>query len=390
MSSLVIGSTQASIVLMALFVGAFAIGMDMFVVIGLLSNIASGLQISPSKAGWLISIYALFYAVLAPVCAYLFQTVDRRLVMLASIGLFAAGNIVCGISQNYAHMSLGRIISALGAAAFTPLATSLAFRLVPEKRSGTALAVVFGGMTLAQAVGVPTATFIGQTFDWRWAFYFIAALGIAAFFSLFFLLDPLTPNQPRTSKQSPRAILTRGTIGLLSVTFLVVLSEFIIYTYISVILGGTLYAGTAVLPIVLLGYGTGSILGNVATGLLTDRIGPTRVLLGSITLQTILLVLLVEFRDIGVAAIIIGFAWGIVSYMYLVPIQHRLLARSGEGGSFVLSINSSLIYLGISTGGFIGSLILAGYSLDTLSIATAGFGTASIVVAAIFMWKQLD
>ncbi|MBL6431969.1 MAG: MFS transporter [Alphaproteobacteria bacterium] len=166
-------------------------------------------------------------------------------------------------------------------------------------------------------------------FDWRYAFYFVVVLGLVALAILAPLMGRLPVGAAAPAAASAARALTPATAGLLLVTFLIVLSEFVVYTYVSVILDGTTYAGAPILPAVLLAYGIGALAGNFATGILTDRLGPLQVLVGAVAAQTALLVALVVWRDAALPTVAVGFVWGIASYMYLVPIQHRLLSHAG-------------------------------------------------------------
>jgi DHA1 family inner membrane transport protein len=264
---------------------------------------------------------------------------------------------------------------------------------VPPHRKGAALAVIFGGMTVSQAAGIPLATLIGQMLDWRYAFHFVVILGLVALAILAPLLARLaavtTAPDAGPGAQDPRRALTPAIAGLLAVTFLIVLSEFVVYTYVSVILAGTSYARAPVLPAVLLAYGIGALAGNLATGVLTDRLGPLQVLVGAVAVQTVLLVALVVWRDAALLTVAIGFVWGIASYMYLVPIQHRLLSHAGGSGTLVLSLNSSLIYVGISAGAWAGGAVLDRAGIAPLALVAGLLGAVALVAAVVFMRRPL-
>lgn len=374
------------ILLSALTVGAFAIGLDTFVVIGVLDEIAADLGITAREAGWIVSIYAVCYAVFAPLNALAFRRWSRRNVLVMSVGCFILGNLLCGLADGFPVMIAGRVLSAFGAAMFTPVATALATRLVAAERKGFALSLIFGGMTVSQAVGVPMATWIAEVLSWRHSFGFVVLFGMVAIVPLFLLLArlPRAAEDPQPTSGAPGR-LPLPMLGLLSVTFLVVVSEFTVYAYVSVFLGDTTLNGASVLPWMLFAYGIGAIAGNVVTGVLTDRLGPTPVLVGAILVQTVLLVVLVLWRELAPVVLATGFVWGIASYMYLVPIQYRLLSHAGEASGLALAANSSLIYAGIATGALIGGVALERDGPPGLALAAAVIGTASLVAAVLFM-----
>lgn len=171
---------------------------------------------------------------------------------------------------------------------------------------------------------------------------------------------------------------------------MIVAAEFVVYSYLSVLLSDTKFGIIPVLPSVLFAYGVGAVVGNIATGYLTDRIGPANVLLGAILTQTGLLIALVTLRDNGPLVIGIGLLWGIVSYMYLVPIQHRLLSYAGKQSSIFLAINSSIIYIGIGAGGWIGGLLLTRLGIPFLAIFTGIVGLSALASAVIVMRRPVN
>jgi predicted MFS family arabinose efflux permease len=372
--------TNSAIALTTLGIGAFAIGTDSHVVIGLLDRISSSLNVSDSEAGQLVTVFAVGYAVFAPICGWLFGKFDRKLSIQIASFVFISGNLVCYWAVTYQVMVIGRILSAFGAGMYTPLAFTIATSLVSSKRRGAALSVVFGGMTLATAFGVPLGTYIGEIRDWHLVFVLVAALGAVNFVMLAALLRPLDSPAPATLAERLAPIRNMAVLVTLFTTFIAVLSEFTLYSYISLVFADVGVAGEAVLPAVLLAFGIGAIIGNVVSGFSTDRLGPRRILLGAVTVQTILLPTIVLVRDMPAAAIAVAFAWGIVSYMYLIPIQHKLMELSKQSGQMTLSLNSSAIYLGIAGGGALGGLALAAFGVGSLAIVAAVLGVVTLVI----------
>lgn len=374
---------------MALTIGAFAVGLDAYVVLGALDAVMKELAIAPATAGWIVSSYAFCYAVFAPLNAWMFRGWSRRNVLILAVGLFAAANLVCGFAPNFAVLIVGRITSAYGAAMFTPAATALATELLPPDRKGVALSFIFGGMTVSQAIGVPLTSWIVTALSWRFSFFFVVFFGVLATVMLAALLSGQPSIQGKPEGRGDWRSLPAVVYGLLSVTLFVVIAEFIVYSYVSLLLADTAYDGTPMLPAVLLAYGVGAVLGNIATGMLTDKAGPTVVLIAAVAVQTALLVALVVLRNNAPLVVAVAFLWGIVSYMYLVPIQHRLLAHASGMSNVVLAANSSLIYVGIGTGSWVGGLVIENIGIPALAGATAVLGVCSLLAAAVFMQRPV-
>ena len=162
--------------LLLLAFGNFIIGMGAFVVIGIISPIADGLGVSKASAGMVLTTYAFAYAILSPLVAALTGQVSRRAVLLCAMALFLAGNVASALSHTVFMLSASRIVVALGGALFTPIAAGVAVAISAPETRGKALATVFGGVTLAQVIGVPMGAWLAYRFGWAAAFWTVSAL----------------------------------------------------------------------------------------------------------------------------------------------------------------------------------------------------------------------
>jgi MFS transporter, DHA1 family, inner membrane transport protein len=371
-----------TIALAVLALGTFAIGTDGHIVIGLLDKIADRFGVSNARAGQLVTVFALCYALFAPVCGWLFGGSDRKTAIRIAAGVFILGNAICWLAPSYPEMLVGRITAAFGAGMFVPLAFTIATNLTSDARRGVALSVVFGGMTIAMLIGVPAGAWLGQRMDWHLVFLIIGAIGSIDLVLLTIFLPDMPQSLGATFRERLAPIKNRAILITLSITLAGVLSEFTLYTYISVVFAGVEIGGHGILPIILFTFGFGALAGNIAVGFATDRLGPRRTLLAAFGAQTVLMPTLFLVRHIPAAAIGISFGWGIASYMYLVPIQHKLLELAKTAGQMTMSLNSSAIYLGIAAGGALGGLSLAHLGIASLPVLAAvlGIGVFAVIM----------
>ncbi|NOJ41575.1 MFS transporter [Bradyrhizobium australiense] len=376
---------RTKLILAALTIAAFAIGLDTFVVIGALEVISRDLKISTGAAGWIISIYALCYAVFAPLNAWMFKAVSRRNVQILSVSIFIVGNLICAIAPNFLTLAAARVISAYGAAMFTPAATALAAELLPPARKGLALSLIFGGMTVSQVAGVPATSWIADAIGWRFAFGFVVVAGLLALLIFAPIMSGVSAKAPERGNGPASKDFSKVVYGILSVTLFVVVSEFIVYSYVSVFITGSLLTGVPLLSAALFAYGFGAVTGNAACGFLTDRFGPYKVLIAAVGAQLILLVGLVAFGHHGALTVLIAFLWGNVSYMYLVPIQHRLLGLAGDRSKLVLAMNSSTTFAGIAIGAFLGGILVEISGVTSLAVGSILIGFIGVGLAVAFM-----
>ena len=371
---------DSRLTLAVLGIGTFAIGTDGYIVIGLLDEISRGLRVSASVAGQLVTMFSLTYALCAPVSGWLCGGIDAKRTIQAAAIFFIIGNVICYCASGYPILALGRVVAALGASLYVPLAFAIASRLVPDERRGKALSIVFGGMTVASALGLPLGTYLGQAGDWHFIFLAIAVIGALDLVLLTRLLPPIAPTGPSNLLERLAPIRNRAVQLTLLMTLLVVLSEYTFYSYISVMFESATFNGSRVLPAILLAFGIGAIAGNVAVGQATDALGPRRVLIFAVTAQTALLPILYRLIASPLAAVGVAFCWGVVSYMYLVPIQHKLVDLSKQAGQMTLSLNASAIYIGIGGGGALGGLALATMGVGSLAVLAPALGILSLVI----------
>lgn len=369
--------------------GTFAIGTDTFIVAGVLSDISDTFAVSPAQAGQLISVFALAYMLFAPLTAWLLGNVNRKHILQLALVLFIAGNLACAWATSYLQIAFGRVLAALGAACYTPqAAAAAAVGLVAEKRRGLAISIVYGGMTLAIALGIPFGTFLAKLLGWREIFLFIALLGAIALLGLSLALRAIAPPSKHPLKERLAPLRQKAVLTTLLITFFAVCSEHIVYSYVSVLLKNTQFGPQAILPLALLLFGIGAVIGNFASGALTDALGSKFVLLFSVALQTLSLFLLAFYVTSPWWVLAIFLVWGITGWMYLVPIQHHLLSLSKRFGALTVSLNSSVLYAGIAAGSMLGGLALYALPAHYLPLFSLPLGAIALLLTLIFFQRN--
>ncbi|KYQ95308.1 MFS transporter [Serratia plymuthica] len=364
--------------------GTFAIGTDAFIVAGVLTEISDTFTVSPAQAGQLISVFALAYMLFAPLTAWLFGNLNRKHILQIALVLFIAGNLACAFADSFLQISAGRVLAALGAAAYTPQAAAAAVGLVSEKRRGLAISIVYGGMTLAIALGIPFGTFLARVIGWREIFLLIALLGTVSLLGLSLALRAIAAPGKHTLKERLAPLRQKAVLTTLLITFFAVCSEHIVYSYVSVLLKHTQLGAEAILPIALLVFGVGAVIGNFVSGVLTDTLGSKFVLLFSVTIQTVSLFLLTFYVTSPWWVLTIFLVWGITGWMYLVPIQHHLLSLSKRFGALTVSLNSSVLYAGIAAGGMLGGLTLYTLPAYYLPLFSLPLGAIALLLTLFF------
>src|ERR1700722_4111827 len=259
-----------------LALGTFAIGTDAFIIGGILPEIAQDLSASIGKAGLVVSVFSLSYALGSPIVSGLSARWRRSIVIIGGLALFSAANLLSAVSPTFGALLASRVVAALAAGVVAPACYALAATLGSSHNRGTMLAIVAVGFTSAIVFGVPLGVFIGNAAGWRGSLLFVAILGALAALAMFGVRVPGSDTTPRTSSLSEilRVMRRRETVVVLAPFLIWSIANFGLYTFIAAILGRRLSA-TAV-PLLLLLFGLGSMAGNFVGGALSDRFGSRR------------------------------------------------------------------------------------------------------------------
>jgi MFS transporter, DHA1 family, purine base/nucleoside efflux pump len=341
-----------------LVAGAFAVGTSAYVVSGVLPDVAAELDVSLGAAGQLATAFALSYAVGAPLLATLTGRWERRTLLVVALLVAATGNLIAALAPTYPLLLVGRSVAALGAAVYTPAATLVATTLHPPHERGRAVALVFGGLTVALAVGVPAGNLLGGSIGYRGVFALVALLGLLAAGGVQ-LLVPRVAAPPAVGLRERFAVAAdRRVLAMLAMTVLAVLGAMSVYTYIVPLLAATTGTIGPAVGMLLLVYGLGAIVGNVVGGWSTDRFGSMPTLLVAFTGFVVMVATLPLTAATVPGAAVALFVWSLFTWSVNPPIQNMLL-ELGPGSGLLLSLNASAIYLGAGLSGVLGGLVIA-------------------------------
>jgi DHA1 family inner membrane transport protein len=341
--------------LLPLSVATFAIGTDSFVVAGILPQVAGSLQVTIGSAGQLVTAYALAYALFSPIVAIVASRWSRNTLLLVGLTLFIVANIATALVPTFALVIVCRVLAGLGAAAVTPGATVAAAMLVPPEKRGTALSIVTGGLAVSTALGAPIGTAIGAV-DWRITMYFVAALGAVAAVWIALGLKKI-PAPPPVGLRQRLAPLGDPRIALVLLTTLLAFTgNYVLNTYVSQTFGRATEGSATVLAVLLLVSGLSGAVGNFGSGPLTDRWGSRRVLNVALAIAVIDFALTPWTGGAIGTAIIAFVVWGIAGWSLAVPQQYRLFSIAPQNAQFAMSLNSSVIFLGVSFASVIGAV----------------------------------
>lgn len=371
--------------LLALALGGFGIGLTEFVIAGLLPQVAADFQVDEAAAGWLISGYALSVAAGAILLTAAVTKLPRKQVLIGLMVLFIIGNLVSALAPTYSIMLLGRIVAALCHGAFFGIGSVVAANMVePHKRSG-AIAIMFTGLTLANVLGVPFGTFLGQAAGWRSTFWAITGIGVVALVGIIALVP--APRGVATAHTSLRtefgAFRSRQVWLSLIVTVLGFGGMFGAFTYIAFTLTEVSGFASAAVPWLLILFGVGTFLGNIVGGKAADRSRDLTIavfLAGlAIVLTAFALLAANPIATVILLALMGGFGFGTVP-----GLQTRIMHFADHAPTLASSSNIAAFNVGNALGAWLGGItITAGLGYTSPLWVGASLTLAALVVMIV-------
>ncbi|KUJ69799.1 purine efflux pump PbuE [Streptomyces albus subsp. albus] len=346
--------------LLLLALGTFAVGTDTMVIAGILGPVADDLDVSVSAAGQLVTVFALAYALLAPVLATLTASWPRRRLLLTALAVFTAANALSALAPTYGLLLATRVLAAAGAALYTPTANAVATSIVPPERRGRALATVLGGMTVATALGVPLGTWLGRG-DWRMTMWLVVALGAAAFTGLALLLRDL-PAPPATTpglRDRLAPLGDRRVLGAAATTFTFFLAFNSVYIYLATAVHPATGGDAQRLSLIMLASGIASVAGSWLGGRVVDRFGVRAVLLTASGVAALAFTTLPWAGQTMPTALAYAVVTPLAGWSISIALPHRLASLDPANAPLLISLNSSALYLGMAAGGGTGSAAVA-------------------------------
>ena len=366
--------------LIALAAAYFFIGATSLSIIGLVPEMSADLGVTPASIASLVTIFALVYAVAAPGLQAALGGFSRAKLVSAGLVLVALSCFGSAMAGDYATVAASRATMALGAAVAGPTASAAAASMVPPERRAQALATVFAGLTLSTVFGVPLASFLGQTFGWRSAW---VAIGLAALLvaPLVLLAMDRTNRGTKASVSALIAVMRDRALALtIATTALQICAQFITYALLTIWLLDHLGTPVSLVPVALLVFGIGGVVGNALATPIERRLGPeTTVRLCLIVLALALLGL--WFSTPWPALILVlAFLWSASGLMIMAPLQSRLVRLAPEAVNLSMAMNASAIYVGMSAGAALSGVFFTQFGLANLPLISVIAAVLALLV----------
>src|SRR3984893_10335884 len=369
--------------LLALAMASFGIGTTEFVIMGLLPDVAHDLAVTIPQAGLLVSGYALGVAFGPPILAVATARLERRRALLLLIAIFIVGNVLCALAPSYALLMGARIVTAFCHGAVFGLGAVVAAEVVPPQKKAQAIALMFTGPTLANVLGVPFGTALGQAAGWRATFWAVVGIGVVAAAALYAWLPRGIAPAGGGLMQEARTLGRPQVLLAMLISVLASASLFSVFTYITPILERVSGDSPHQVTWVLLLLGLGLTIGNLVGG----RLGDWRLMPSVIGIFTVLILVLATFTvtdHLSRLSVATVFVWGAVAFALVSPLQMRVVNEASGAPNLASTLNQGAFNIGNAAGAFAGDLALThGLSYGSVPWIGAGLAAAGLGVALV-------
>lgn len=369
--------------LIALAIGAFGIGTTEFVIMGLLPDVAADFGVTIPTAGLLVTGYALGVVAGAPLMTLLGTRISRKRMLMLLMGFFVAGNVLSALATGFGMMLAGRVVASLAHGAFFGIGSVVAAGLVaPHKKAG-AIAMMFTGLTVANVVGVPLGTYIGQSVGWRATFFVVAALGVVGLGGI----AKLVPEQPRPQgvrlRHELAAFRNAQVLLAMAMTVLGFGAVFAAITYIAPMMTETAgFADSSVTWLLVL-LGVGMVVGNLVGGKFADRrlMPLLYVSLGSLAVVMALFTLTAHNKAASAVTILLI---GALGFATVPPLQKRVLDQASAAPTLASAVNIGAFNLGNALAAWLGGIVIsAGFGYTAPNWVGAALAASALALALV-------
>lgn len=375
----------------ALALGGFGIGTTEFVAMGLLPDIATGFGISEPTAGHVISAYALGVVIGAPVIAALTARWPRKTLLLTLMAVFTLGNLASMLAPTYLTLVIARFVTGLPHGAFFGIAALAAAHLMGPQNRAKAVAYVLCGLTVATVLGVPLASWLGQALGWRSAFGLVVGVGLVTLAAQWLWLPRHLRTMHVTSPLTELGALRRPQVWLAVLVGMIGFGGmFAVYTYISTTMTDVTGLPRSMVPVALMVFGLGMVVGNLIGGRLADT-SVIRALYLSLGSLAVLLAAFSVGSHSPWTALPLLFGVGVAGSAVGPALQTRLMDVAHDAQTLAAALNHSALNIGNATGAWVGGLVIAaglGYTAPAAAGAILAVGGLAVFTVSVALERR--
>ncbi|WP_373517652.1 MFS transporter [Pricia sp.] len=374
--------------LLALAMGGFGIGLTEFVIMGILPNVADSFHISIPKAGHFIAAYALGVVVGAPLLASISNKLAPHRMLFLLMIWFTVFNTLSAFSESYGVMLAMRFLSGLPHGAFFGIGAVVAGKLVGEGKSAQAIAIMFAGLTIANVIGVPIGTYLGNEYNWSLSFLMVGIIGLLTLASIFFWMPEMKPESRKADNGQDKGLKNPELWALIALTTIGTGGFFAWYSYIAPLITQVAHLSENMVSYAMILAGLGMVVGNFLGAKMAELFSPLKSVAISLTAMAAILILNSVFAFNPYLVLVLTFFIGLVSFTVATPIQMAIIKTSKGSEMLGSSMNQSAFNMGNASGAYFAGLPIAyGYGVASAGIVgalLASFGVAIAVALLVY------
>ncbi len=375
--------------LLPLTIGGFSLGMTEFMMMGVLPDVSSSLEISIPTAGHLISAYALGVVIGAPLMVGLFSKLPPKKVLIGLMLMFAVFNALFALSPSYELLMLSRVLAGLPHGAFFGIGAVVASQLAEPGKEARAVSMMFAGLTIANIIGVPIGTYIGHAFSWRVSFLIVAIFGLITAGTTKLWLPAVQNTNSGSFKESLSVFKTINPWLIIGISAIGTGGMFAWISYIAPLMTEVAGFSNNNITLIMIIAGFGMAVGNFIGGRLADKFSPlitTTVLLTAMVISLFVIAGVSQYKP---AAIVMTFITGAIAFAVIAPMQ-MLMIGAAKGSEMIASaVLQATANFGNAIGAFLGGLpVAAGYGYTAPQYVGAGLAAVGIGFCMLLMLRH--
>ncbi len=368
---------------------SFVVGLVELILGGILHLVASDLNVTLGQVGMLISIFSFVFAISGPILLSATAKVERKKLTLITLVVFLFANVLAVMSSGYWVLLIARIISAMSAALLISLCVTIASNLVSEPYRARAIGIVFMGVSASLVLGVPVGLLLGNAFGWRAPFVLIVLLTSLSILFVVLFMEKIKPKPSVPLIQQLKSLKNMKVILIQLTSFLFLAGHLTLYAYLTPFLQSIGIDGNWISIMYLL-FGIAAIIGGGIGGLLSDRYGPQKTIIGIIALFAVSLFSIPFTTAFMPLFIIVMMVWSLLSWAITPAMQSYLIHSAPQTSDIQQSLNNSALHFGIAFGSMSGGIVIERSTVEMNAFVGSIFAFLALIVVGLSMKKSLQ
>ncbi|MBR7796605.1 MAG: MFS transporter [Bacillota bacterium] len=367
---------------------SFVVGMVELIIGGILDLVANDLNVSLGKAGLLITIFSLVFAISAPILLIATAKIERKQLTLIALLIFLIGNLIAVFSPIYSMLFIGRIISAASGSLLIILCLTIAANIGDDKYRGRAIGIVSMGVSGSLVLGVPIGLVLGNMFGWRAPFVFIVLLSLLSMIGVYYFMEKVEPKPQVSLKKQIHSLKESKILLGHATTFLYMAGHTILYAYLTPFVKDTMHLGGNWLSIIYLIFGIAAVSGGGIGGAFSDQFGSKKTIISTLVIFALSLLTIPFTTSIFAVFLVVMIVWGMMSWAITPALQSYLIESAPETSDIQQSLNNSALHFGIAFGSLVGGIVIEQASVQQNAAIGGIFVILSLGTILVSMTKS--